>query len=502
MRSNYLLPVLLSALSAVTLGATSIGCGDSSSGSSGSGGSGSSSSSSSTGSVGGGGSGGGVISVDDDGNTGCDTAAMFDLSGDDFPGTLKPVDVDKDYFKVTVKKGQAIYVGTTAKPDTDPYGDPYPDTVITIYSEDGKTQIARNDDMSGSNNSELIHLVPADATYCVEIADCYAAFGPDLCGDPAAITIFDYNIFAFEVNPNSPISSVDKEPNDTAGAATPMTIASYKDANNAIAGYQTLGWGTFSSATDKDIFGFKVANDFPVDPKGRSSCFFQFYELGTEGNGSSATTGLIANVATKANPSSILAQVDLGVSDLTFGYVQMPSISMPCSMGTDYVLSLARAQGEAAGANDFYVYSMVEAGSNRIEKEPNNAAAEKLDLSQTDDKTGWVAGIGGDISTTGPGGDTDVFSAALPAGKWLASALCYAERDGSGLRGLQVALTDNADNPLVHGSGTEGADHLAFADNALVPDAATEVKMTVTAESQDPNVSSKYYFCQLALLPQ
>lgn len=493
MRSSYLFGILLSAFSAMTASVMSTGCGD---------GSNTSTSGSAGGGNGGdGGSGGsGGMSVDEDGNTGCDTAEIIDLSGTDFPGKLTPVDVDKDFYKVVLKKGQAIYFGTTAKPDADPYGDAYPDTVVTLYSEDGKTQIARNDDMSGSNNSELIHIVPADGTYCIEVADCYAALGPDLCADPAAISTFDYTIYAYDIDPSLALITNDVEPNESAGAATPMKIVSYKDANGAVAGYQTLGWGELSSATDKDYYSFKVASDFPVDPGARSLCLFEFYELGSEGNGSTLTTGIIANVATKANPSSIIAQVDLGVPDITFGYVEMPTISMPCTKGTDYIYSISRGPGETAGTNDFYVYSMYEASSNQVETEPNNTTPEKLDATPTSDGTGFVAGIGGDISTAGT--DTDMFSMVVPPGKWLASAFCYGERDGSGLRGLQVSLSDNMDKPLFHGQGSEGPDHVAYADNALVPDGTTEIHATITAVSQDPSVSSKYYFCSFALLPQ
>lgn len=494
MRSRHLFGILLSAFTAMTATAMNTGCGpdEGSAGSAGGGQGGSGAS--------GGAGGSGGMSVDSDGNTDCATAAMLDLSGNDFPGTLKPVDVDRDYYKVALKKGQAIYLGASSKPDTDPYGETYPDTVITVYSEDGKTQIARNDDMSGSNNSELLYLVPADATYCVEVADCGAVFGLENCNPPEGITTFDYNIFAFELDPAA--ASVDTEPNETVAQATPIQASSFKDQAGAIAGYSSIGWGTFSSPTDKDYYSFKVASDFPVDANARALCLFEFYEPGVEGNGSTAQTGVIVNVATKANPTAIIAQIDLGVPDLTFGYVEMPTITMPCTMGTDYVFSLSRTPGETAGANDFYFVSLVEAGSNRIEKEPNDDVAETLELSPTDDMTGWVTGIGGDIAMPGAGGDKDSYKITVPAGNWLASAFCYGQRDGSGLRNLQVALTDGAGAPLKNGTAFETLEHLAYVDNALVPAGATEVNMKVIADAQDPNVSSTYYFCSLALLPQ
>ena len=239
-----------------------------------------------------------------------------------------------------------------------------------------------------------------------------------------------------------------------------------------------------------------------VDPTGRSLCVFEFYEPGTEGNGSTATESVIARVATKANPSAIIAEVDLGVPDLTFVYVEMPTITMPCTKGTDYVFSMSRGAGAAASSNDFYFWSLYEGGSNRVEKEPNDATPEALDLTPTSDMTGHLTGIAGDISKAGAGGDADLFSIAVPAGKWLASAYCSAQRDGSGLRGLRAELTDQTGTALKQGTGAEGPDHFAFVDSALVPDGATEVRMKVVADTQDPNVSSNYYFCSMLLQPQ
>jgi len=494
MRSSLLFGILLSTLALSAVGSS--GCGGDSNTTSGTAGSGTGGGSTGT-NTGGAGTGGGT---DSDGNTSCETAAIIALDDPDFAGSLDPIAFDKDYYKIDLKKGQPIVLYTTAKPADDPYNDAYPDTVITLYGPDGKTQIARNDDSSSSNDSELFHIVPADGTYCLEVADCYAVFGPDVCAPAEGITNFDYTVAGATLNPMLPLVSVDTEPNDAAGQATPIKTTSIKDAGGNVVGYQSIGWGGYSSATDKDYFGYKVANDFQVDATSRALCVFDFYEPGTEGNGSTAASGVIATVALASAPNAPIAQVDIGVQDFTFGYPELPSITMPCDKGKNYVFWMSRAPGIAAETNDFYFFSHFQAGSNMVEVEPNNTTAQALEAGPTADMTGRIASVTGDIATAGS--DTDIFSIAVPTGKWLASALCSAERNGSGLRGLRVTLVDDKDTPLKNGTAGEGSDHQLWIDSALVPDGTTEVRAKVVADSQDPNVSGKYYYCTILLGPQ
>jgi hypothetical protein len=498
MRSRHLFGILLSALAFVAVGSS--GCGDDpSQTTTGSGGSGASTGTNTGGS---GATGGGGGEPDTDGNTSCDTAEVITLVDPDVSSQLDPVATDRDYYKIDLKKGQAIYLGTTAKPETDPYDDTYPDTVITLYGPDGTTQIARNDDSASSNDSELLYIVPADGTYCLQVSECGAIFGAEVCAPPEGIVNVDYSVGGFELNPDAPIVSVDTEPNDAAAQATPMKTVTIENPPGTIVGYQSIGWGTYATATDKDYFDFTVAQNFTVDTGSRPLCVFDFYEPGMEGNGSTAESGVVANVALATAPGAPIAQVDIGVFDFTFGYAQLPSITMPCNKGQDYLFWMSRADGSASSSNDFYFFSHVQAGSNAVEKEPNDTNAQALEAVPTDDMTGRIAAITGDISQAGAGGDTDIFSIPVPAGMWLASAVCSAERNGSGLRGLQVSLLDGNDNFLMNGSGAEGSDHILYIDGARVPDGATEVKMKVVADTQAANVSSKYYYCTLLLGPQ
>jgi len=449
-----------------------------------------------------GGDGGGSVGVDMDGNTSCDTAVVYTLGAmDDAAGKLDPVGVDRDYYKVDLKKGQAIFMGANSKPDTDPYGETYPDAVLTLYGTDGKTQIAQNDDGGSSNNSELLYIVPEDGTYCFEITECYALFGADVCSPPETIKIYDYTFSGFEIDPSAPLITVDSEPNETAAQATPLNLVRFPDAPEPIIGYQSIAWGAFSSETDKDTFSYVVQNDFQVEADGRSLCVFSFYQAGVEGNGSTAEMDVLAQVATKAAPNMIIASANVQLWDYTFGYPELSTVTMPCNKGTEYLLTLSRAAGATAGTNDFYFYDHYQYSSNTKEIEPNDASPQPLQLSPTEDPTVLVTSVSADIQKAGAGGDIDTFEVAVPAGIGLASALCSGQRDGSGLRGLQVSLLDDKGAFLKNGSGFEAADHIVYIDNAFVPPGTTSITMQVIADSQDPNVSGKYYSCTLILNP-
>ncbi|MRG98088.1 hypothetical protein [Polyangium spumosum] len=490
MRSRHLFGLLLSTLSLVAVSSMGIGCGDDPGGTAGSGAQGGSG-----GAGGNGGSGGG--GPDADGNTSCDTAEVLDLLGMDVPSKLDPVASDRDYYKVELTKGQAIYLGATSKPEEDPYNETYPDTVITLFSADGKTQIAQNDDMSGSNDSELLYLVPESGTYCLEVSECGTVFGPDFCAPAENITNVDYNVSVFELNPDAPLITVDGEPNETPAQSTTVKTVSFPN-GGPISGYQSIGWGTFSAVSDKDVYEFTVAGDFPVDPGSRALCIFDFWApAGPDGSGSTATNGVLVSVADASAPNVVLARTDMTVLDVSFGYPELPSLTMPCGKGKSYLITLARPDGITGGANDFYFFSHVQAGSNLVETEPNDSAAQGLELTPTEDMTGRVTAITGDLAA----GDVDTFVVPVPEGMGLASAYCTAERSGSGLRGLQVSLLDGNDQFLKNGSGAEGQDHALWIDGALITAGATQVKMQVKTDSQDPSNTGTYYYCSLSLAP-
>lgn len=485
MRSRHLFGIMLAGLTVIATSTT--GCGGDTK-------------TTSTGGNGGGGAGGGgevLPSV-----AGCKAAATYTLGAmTDAMGELNPVATERDYIKVDLKKGQTVFLGANSKPADDPYGEAYPDLVMTLFSGDGTTQIAQNDDGATSNNSELYYIVPEDATYCVEITECFVMFGADVCSDPALITKFSYTFGGFEINPDQPLVTVDKEPNESAPEATPINLVKFPDPPQPTLGYQSVMWGGFSSATDKDVFSFTAQSDFQVEADGRPLCIFSFYQAGIEGNGSTADMNVLAEVATKAAPDAIIAQANVQLWDYTFGYPELPTITMPCTKGTEYVLKMSRSPGATVAKNDFYFFEHYQYSSNTKEIEPNDASPQPLQTSATSDGTGQVTSVTGDILKSGDGGDKDTFEVNVPAGLGLASAVCSAQREGSGLRGLQVSLLDDKGNFLQNGSGIEGEDHIVYIDSARIPAGATTVTMEVVSGDQDPNVSGKWYTCTLLLNP-
>jgi hypothetical protein len=450
----------------------------------------------------GGGGGAGGSGVDMDGNTSCDTAVAQTLgSMNKAAGELNPVGTDRDYYKVELKKGQAIFLNAVSKPDDDPYGETYPDAVLTLFSADGKTQIAQNDDGEFSNNSELYYIVPEDGTYCVEVTECYVLFGADVCSPPEIIEKYDYTFSGYEIDPMQALVTVDAEPNETTAQAQTISLVGFPEPPEPKLGYVSTVWGNFASEADKDTFSFVAQSDYQVEADGRPLCVFSFYQAGIEGNGSTAEMNVLAEVATKAAPTSIIASANVQLWDYTFGYPELPTITMPCTKGTEYVLTLSRSAGAAVGTNDFYFLDHYQYSSGTKEIEPNDAAPQPLQLSPTDDMTGHVASVNGDILKAGEGGDMDTYEVNVPAGMGLASALCSGQRDGSGLRNLQVSLLDDKGTFLKNGTGIEGEDHLIYIDSALIPTGTTSIRMQVVAGEQDLNVSGKWYFCTLFLNP-
>ncbi|MBK9266698.1 MAG: hypothetical protein IPM54_43800 [Polyangiaceae bacterium] len=107
MRSRHLYGIMLAALAAFTAGSAGCDNDNTTTPSGGSGGQGGEN-------VGGGGA-GGSQGVDMDGNTSCDTAVPYVLGAmDDAAGKLDPVAVDRDYYKVELKKDNPFSSARTA----------------------------------------------------------------------------------------------------------------------------------------------------------------------------------------------------------------------------------------------------------------------------------------------------------------------------------------------------------------------------------------------------
>jgi hypothetical protein len=488
MRSKYLLGLLLSG---VVLAAASSGCGGEAKSTTGGAGGGSSSSGSGSSSSSGAQASSGAGGAEPDKNVDCASAEEFPGTTDGIDATLEPVDSDRDYYKITLKKGDPVYFKASAKPDSNTSDPAYADTVITLYSEDGKTQLARNDDITlgSNNNSELLFVAPADGVYCLEVAECIAVFGQQGCSPAGDITDNNYNTNGFVLDPASPASSPETEPNDTPDKKSALKAAKV----NQVSAYITLGWGGFSSATDVDIYGLKPST-VAVDSGGRQICIFDFYQGGTDHSGSTADAKVRGYVTTAADPATKIADVDVTVADKLFQ--DMPSLAFPCDPAQDYLFFMTRDQGATAGSNDFYFFNITQAESNKLEAEPNDDMAKPEALAASANNPNGYP-FTGDISKAGT--DVDIFSVPVKVGLKAVSVYCAAQRNGSGLRGLKATVYGTGDTALAKGTATEAADQALLIDAIDIPDGTAELKVKLEAASQDPAVTGTSYYCNVVL---
>lgn len=513
MRSKFLVGLLVGSGLAV-LGGMSTGCGDDGTGGSGGGGTASSSSSSTTASSSSGlgtgsSSSGGDVQLDNS----CDDAMANDITlviGDPSPAglTLEPIDTDEDYFILKAADGSAPKAGTVlnfqsdAKPQSNEFDPSYPDLVMTLYKKEGGkwVQFAQNDDPFPrfSNDSSVDTILPTSENdeYCVRMTECNVAFGGG-CAPPADILLYDYAVGAGVIDPTLKSIADEKEPNDTDMTATPVEY----EKNMQGKYYLSLQWGAYSSASDVDVWKFNLPVDAAMsDGKDRVMCNFDFLPSGVDGNGSTATSGVIAYVASAADPATKLAEVDVMAS------MTPAAISFPCTTGTDYLLFMTRAAGATAGTDDFYFMYHNGSGSNPLEAESlpmgmpdtNNTSAMAEALTGVANGMDQSFFVEGDINHDG---DVDYFSVDVPADKKTVSVACSGQRMGSGVRGLNVTVYGaDGTTPIAGASGTESAMADIFIQQKMIG-ANAKLVVKVSVASLDPTIKGTGYRCGIHLVP-
>jgi hypothetical protein len=93
--------------------------------------------------------------------------------------------------------------------------------------------------------------------------------------------------------------------------------------------------------------------------------------------------------------------------------------------------------------------------------------------------------------------DVDHWSFYAGQSKQVAVA-CFAQTEGSGVRGLTISLLDMNGNTMPGGPATETASASAFVPAVTIPESGTYyVKLTKTG--QDPDVSSTHVRCQVTI---
>jgi hypothetical protein len=224
------------------------------------------------------------------------------------------------------------------------------------------------------------------------------------------------------------------------------------------------------------------------------------------GNGSSAPTGAIW-VTTKAEPDAIIARIDATKFEPTFGM----TLSMPIDLAEDYLVHI-EGDGGAVGTNPFYYFFHSFGGSNVPEAE----------IASGDNDTPETAESNPEFFGTSQGGSTgafvegnlDVISdvdwfefdiangfGVTPDADWTIAGACSAQRMGSGLRNLTLHLETDGGTEIHE--AVETADESAtFGDmgKAFPSGNVTSLLLKVSANQQDPEVSSTHYRCGVVLV--
>lgn len=407
---------------------------------------------------------------------GCGNAQAYTLGGL-YEGDLPDPTADRTFLKFTGTKGQPIAILGAAKPEGAEFDPAFLDLIVTLYNADGSQQLAQNDDPTPrtTNDPVLVTMLPADGTYCIEIADCNAVHGEDYCAPADMIEDTTYLFMAYELDAEDGLSA-EQEPNDDAVQASPITLKLGRGGGY----YNGVAAATFGSATDVDSFKFTVPADFA--PAGtRPVIYIETGLPGVDGNGSTVKN-LIATLANLADPDEIIARGDMDL---------LGEIGVPVTAGQTYVLTLSREDAEV-GSNDFVLLDLILAGGNPIEAEPNDDIDTAQTLAGQANQGAQSFFVEGDVG--GPD-DVDVFKLAVPTGKTKISAVCGALTSGGGLLGLKLELLDAAGAAITGGSSTEKADEPAYVQDIAIPQGATELFVAVTAEDLHAEVNGTFYRC-------
>ncbi len=230
-------------------------------------------------------------------------------------GIVNPA-ADVDYFSFPGTTGDTISI------DVDSSGDGCPlDPVITLYSIDGSTQLATNDDFAGKgNDSRMVRKLAATGTFFVKVVDF-----PDphpFCPDDGP-----GSFFTLHVDKALP----ETESNNTQAAANAAALGQYRG------GVITAADTDFYSFTAN--FGDRIIADVTANRAG--STLNPTLTLLT-------SSGAQLAQSTDIDPASIPPNLD-SLVDFTF---TAPSPNIPSLPATFYLRVTAAA---GSGTNAFYV---------------------------------------------------------------------------------------------------------------------------------------------------
>ena len=389
------------------------------------------------------------------------------------------------YYKFQGQKGQLLQITTLAQTSAKPFDPAVIDSVVTLY-DDTRTAIAENADPTPytSTDASLFTVLPKDGTYYVLVQDCFTwtNLPSRYCTGSVerGVSMFTFGVLPVEANQAGRVK--DKEPNDGASSAQALT---YQKGPKSY--YLTVSWGDFGSASDVDVFSFKIPSDYlPASSSGRAMLQMWFNKPGPKASGATTSAGNIY-LTTADAPGVKLAS--FAGTDFDNG-TRAPLFAPPLDVSKTYLLFIEHPAG-ALGENPFYV-GMHGAGlSNPLElKDAENGDPTKAETAAFD--AGGLAYAEGDLADA----DVDYWALDL-TGKPTTSRLqtyCTGQRSGSGVRGMKVEVLKGdatALSPAITTTESAGADALT----GLVPINGTKMLVKVTKASQAADVTGTFYRC-------
>ncbi|MEM1028951.1 MAG: hypothetical protein AAF928_07555 [Myxococcota bacterium] len=408
---------------------------------------------------------------------------------------------DQDFFLIRgIEAGSWWQFSTDANPDDIPDNI---DTVLTILSADGSTEIATVDDAYPrlSTDSEMFHRFAAAGDYCIRVEEFSAWSG----GSPEGGPTFEYSVIGLPLDFTAyEQHNVDTEPNGDQGAAD--TNGDGSALAGAMAGISFANFaGLTDSSGDVDVFRF-------VAPASSIGLNLDLTSIDpANGYGSTGGPGL---VKLYDSTFGLLAEVDAAKFDQ--GVDGMSGV--PILAGETYYLSVEKPAGATVGANDFYfVKTFTTNASNPQEGGGNTTPSDDgtndtfagAEATMSDGPEAFPSGenvyttfIGGEL----PEGDVDYWAfdtnADLQNGDEM-TLVCSSWAVGSGVRGLQVTLEDGTGASVrtsietetdgVLWSGAQGAPETAI--SIATANGPYRIRLENLAATADGAASATHYLC-------
>lgn len=407
---------------------------------------------------------------------GTQTAGRIDASG-------KQV-----FYAVDVKAGDFLVMdaATAATADT---GEEIVDTTITVFNADGSQMLANLDDAFPrvTTDAEIYYRAKVDGRLCVRVTD-YATWAGDASA-PAADP--NFNFVVGKLDPTSAVVTFDTEPNDTDAAPQTGKIKAFTQGPG---GYTYLA-GLLSSATDVDTFKFTL-------PTGAKAISVAVPPIGAAVAAASSSYGSTMErftVTVKKPDGTVVAELAPPTGNVS---KMSDGLSAPLAAG-DYLVTISRPAGLAAGANDFYATTITFGSTNDVEAEAlgantNDTLATAQTLALTTDtanpkmKDGYVLGYlpAGDVA--------DSFQFPVAANDKV-SVSCGSLRNGSGLDGFKAEL-------FVGGTSKQTETETALADlswsesrfaskPAVAVTASGTAVLQLSATARSSRNTGYYYLC-------